>query len=92
MRWCMVFVFVQLYVYVVSAMVCVYVCVLVRVTACFCVSGWVVQVDDVCVCCVWGNGVWFGAYVWCCGAYVNIYYMYIYTSYELVFIIDVLQT
>ena len=60
--------------------------------ACFCVSGWVVQVDDVCVCCVWGNGVWFGAYVWCCGAYVNIYYMYIYTSYKLVFIIDVLQT
>jgi len=52
----------------------------------------VVQVDDVCVCCVWGNGVWFGAYVWCCGAYVNIYYMYIYTSYKLVFIIDVLQT
>jgi len=77
-----------------------YVCTCVRVCvcacacecACFCVSGWVDHLDDMCVCCVCGNGVWFGAYVWCCGAYVNIHYMYICTSYKLVFIINVLQT
>ena len=50
MRWCMVFVFVQLYVYVVSAMVCVYVCVCLCVWLCVFLCEWVGGSSGWCVC------------------------------------------
>jgi len=41
------------------------------------VGGWVQVDDDGCVCCVWGMVCGSVHVCGCCGAYVNVHYMYV---------------